>query len=104
MSSQSTGGNRQEEYERRPGAGSTQQANAEELLSELKRLLESSGRPPFAPQPSSPFASIVATSPSTAGEPQRSKDFDKTHDSAEDLSADGSPKPRPPDQSDKTAL
>ncbi len=100
MSSQRTEENRQEECKRRLGAGTTRQANAEELLSELKRLLESSGRPPFAPQPSSPFASIVATSPSTAGEPHRSKDFDKTHDSAEDLSADGSLKRRPPDQSD----
>ena len=48
MSSQK---NRQEEYERRLGAGTTRQANAEELLSELKRLLESSGHPPFAPNP-----------------------------------------------------
>ena len=100
MSSQRTGENRQEEYERRLGAGTTRQANAEELLSELKRLLESSGHPPFAPQPSSPSASIVSASPSTAGEPQQSKDFDKTHDSADDLSADGSLKRRPADLRD----
>ena len=64
MSSQMTGDNRQERYERRVGAGTTRQANAEEMLSELKRLLESSGHPPFAPQPPSPSASIVSGSPS----------------------------------------
>ncbi len=100
MSSQRTEENRQEEYKRRLGAGATRQANAEELLCELKRLLESSGHPPFAPQPSSPSASIVAASPSTAGEPQQSKDFDKTHDSADDLTTDGSPKRRPADLRD----
>ena len=100
MSSQRTEENRQEEYDRRFGAGTTRQANAEELLSELKRLLESSGRPPFAPQPSSPSASIVSASPSAAAEPQRSTDFDNAHDSAGDLSVDGSLERRPADPRD----
>src|SRR5208283_1148923 len=95
MSSKRTGEKRREEYDRRLGAGTTRQANAEEMLSELKRLLESSGHPPFAPQPSSPSASIVSASPSIAAEPQQSTDFDKAHDSADDLSADGSLKRRP---------
>jgi hypothetical protein len=71
--------------------------NAEEMLSELKRLLESSGHPPFAPQPSSPLASIVAASPSSAAEPQQWTDFDKAHGNAEDLSADRSLKRGPVD-------
>src|SRR5260370_19793870 len=100
MSSQRTGENRREEYERRLSAGTTPLANAEELLSELKRLLESSGRPPFAPQPSSPSASIVSASPSTAVEPQQSAGYDKAHDSAHDLRADGSLKRRPADLRD----
>ena len=102
MSFQRTGENTQEEYDRRFGAGTTRQANAEELLSELKRLLESSGRPPFAPQPvlPSPTASIVSASPSTAAEPQQSTDFDKAHDSADDLRAGGSLKRRPADLRD----
>src|SRR5271165_3253122 len=100
MSSQRTEENRQEEYDRRFGAGTTRQVNAEELLSELKRLLESSGHPPFAPQPSSPSASIVSASPSAAAEPQRSTDFDNAHDSAGDLSVDGSLERRPADPRD----
>ena len=48
MSSQGTRKNRQGELERPLGAGPTPQANAEVLLAELKRLLESSGHPPFA--------------------------------------------------------
>ena len=102
MSFQRTGENTLEEYNRRFGADTTQQANAEELLSELKRLLESSGRPPFAPQPHppSPAAAIVAASPSTAAEPQQSTDFDKAHDGADVSSADGSLKLRPADLRD----
>ena len=100
MSSQRTEENRQEEYDRRFGAGTTRQANAEKLLSELKRLLEFSGRPPFAPQPSSPSASIVSASPSAAAEPQRSTDFDNAHGSAGDLSVDGSLERRPADPRD----
>jgi|SRR5271165_684795 len=103
MSSQRTGENRQEEYERRLSAGTTRLANAEELLSELKRLLESSGRPPFAPQPSSPSASIVSASTLIAAEPQQSTDFDKAHDSADDLRVDGSLKRRPADLRDTYA-
>ncbi len=95
MSSQMTGDNRQERYERRVGAGTTRQANAEEMLSELKRLLESSGHPPFAPRPPSPSASIVSGSPSAAAEPQQSSDFHKGHDIADDLNADGSLERRP---------
>ena len=98
MSSQRTGENRQEEYNRRLGAGTTRQVNAEEMLSELKRLLESSGHPPFAPQPSSALASIVAASPSSAAEPQQWTDFDKAHGNAEDLSADRSLKRGPVDR------
>ena len=100
MSSQRTEENRQEEYDRRFGAGTTRQANAEKLVSELKRLLEFSGRPPFAPQPSSPSASIVSASPSAAAEPQRSTDFDNAHGSAGDLSVDGSLERRPADPRD----
>ena len=100
MSSQRTEENRQEEYDRRFGAGTTRQVNAEELLSELKRLLESSGRPPFAPQPSSPSASIVSASPSAAAEPQRSTDVAKTHDGYGDLSVDGSLERRQADPRD----
>jgi hypothetical protein len=100
MSSQRTGENRQEEYDRRQSGGTTRLANAEELLSELKRLLESSGRPPFAPQPSSPSASIVSASTLIAAEPQQSTDFDKAHDSADDLRVDGSLKRRPADLRD----
>ena len=102
MSFQRTGENTQEEYDRRFGADTTRQANAEELLSELKRLLESSGRPPFAPQPLplSPSASIVSASPLVAAEPQQSTDFDKAHDSADHLRADGSLKRRPGDLRD----
>jgi hypothetical protein len=100
MNSQRTGDNRQEEYERGVGAGTTRQANAEELLSELKRLLEASGHPPFAPQPSSPSASIVSASPSTGAELQQSTDFDKAQDSADDLRAGGSLKRRPADLRD----
>ncbi len=88
MNSQRAGENRQEEHHRL-GASTARQANADELLSELKRLLESSGRPPFAPQPPSPSAPIVSTSPSTAAETQRSTDFAKAHDGADDLRADG---------------
>ena len=98
MSSQRTEENRQEEYDRSVGAGTTRQSNAEELLSELKRLLESSGRPPFAPQPPSSSASIV--SPSAAAEPQRSTDFDTAHDSTGDLTVDGSLERRPADPRD----
>jgi hypothetical protein len=94
MSSQETRENRQEEFKRRVGAGTTRQASAEDLLSELKRLLESSGHPPFAPPPS---ASIVSASASTAAEPRQSTDIDKAHDSADDLIADGSPKRSPAD-------
>ena len=100
MSSQRTEENRQEEYDPRFGAGTTRQVNAEELLSELKRLLESSGHPPFTPQPSSPSASIVSASPSAAAEPRRSIDFDNTHDSAGDFSVDGSLERRPADPRD----
>jgi hypothetical protein len=89
MSSQRTEENRQEEYDRRFGAGTTRQVNAEEMLAELKRLVESSGRPPFASRPPSPSASIVSASPATGAEPQHSTDFDNAHDSADDLSADG---------------
>ena len=94
MSSQGTRENRQEEFKRRVGGGTTRQASAEDLLSELKRLLESSGHPPFAPPPS---ASIVSASASTAAEPRQSTDIDKAHDSADDLIADGSPKRSPAD-------
>ncbi len=92
MSSQATRTKRHEELERPLGAGSTRQANAEELLAELKHLLESSGHPPFAPPLS---ASTVVASASTAVEPPQSTDFDKSHDSADDLSADGSLKRGP---------
>ncbi len=81
MTSQGTRENRQEEFKRRLGSGTTRQANAEELLAELKHLLESSGHPPFAPRPS---ALIVSAS-----------DFDKAHDSAGDSSAYGSLRPSP---------
>src|SRR5271165_2190402 len=94
MSSQGTRENRQEEFKRRVGGGTTRQASAEDLLSELKRLLESSGHPPFAPPPS---ASIVSASASTAAEPRQSTDIDKAHDSADDSIADGSPKRSPAD-------
>jgi len=100
MISQRTGEERQVEYDRSLGAGTTRQVNAEEMLSELKRLLESSGHPPFTSQPSSPSASIVSMSPSAAAEPQQSTDFDKAHESAGDLSADGSLKRRPADLRD----
>ena len=92
MSSQGTRKNRQAELERPLGAGPTPQANAEVLLAELKRLLESSGHPPFAPSPSPApplSASTVFASASTAAKPRQSTDFDKT-DGADDLSADGS--------------
>ena len=92
MSSQGTRKNRQGELERPLGAGPTPQANGEVLLAELKRLLESSGHPPFAPSPSPApplSASTVFASASTAAKPRQSTDFDKT-DSADDLSADGS--------------
>ena len=46
MSSQGTRENRQEEFKRRVGGGTTRQASAEDLLSELKRLLEFQGIPP----------------------------------------------------------
>src|SRR5271166_3577192 len=97
MSCQRTEENRQEEYDRRVGAGTTRQVNAEELLSELKRLLESSGRPPFAPQPPSPSASIVSASPLGAAEPQKSTHFNKAHENTDDLSADRSLERRPAD-------
>ena len=97
MSSQGTRENRQDEFERRLGAGTTRQANAEELLAELKRLLESSGHPPFTPPPS---ASIVSASASTAAEPRQSTEIEKAHDSADDLSADGSLKRSPADLCD----
>ena len=92
MSSQGTRKNRQGELERPLGAGPTPQANGEVLLAELKRLLEFSGHPPFAPSPSPApplSASTVFASASTAAKPRQSTDFDKT-DSADDLSADGS--------------
>jgi hypothetical protein len=100
VSSQRTGENTQLEYERRLAGGTSRRANAEELLSELKRLLESSGRPPFAPQPASPSASIVSATPSTAAKPQLSADFAKAHEGADDLSADGSLKRRRADLRD----
>src|SRR5271166_3549662 len=100
MSSQRTEENRQEEYDRRVGAGMTRQVNAEELLSELKRLLESSGRPPFAPQPPSPSASIVSASPLGSAEPQKSTRFNKAHEDTDTLSADGSLERRPADPRD----
>ena len=90
MSSQRTGDNRQGECERSVGAGTTRQANAEEMLAELKRLLESAGRPPFASRPSSPSASIVSATPATAGQPLPSTDFHKAYDSADDLWSVGS--------------
>jgi hypothetical protein len=92
MSSQRTRKNRQGELERPLSAGRTPQANAEVLLAKLKRLLESSGHPTFAPSPSPApplSASTVFASASTAAKPRQSTDFDKT-DSADDLSADGS--------------
>ena len=92
MSSQGTRRNRQAELERPLGARPTPQANAEVLLAELKRLLESSGHPPFAPSPSPApplSASTVFASASTFAKPRQSTDFDKT-DGADDLSADGS--------------
>src|SRR5208282_3942133 len=100
MSSQRTEENRQEEYDRRFGAGTTRQVNAEELLSELKRLLESSGRPPFAPQAPSPSASIASAFPLGAAESQQSTGFHKAYDSADDLSAEGSLERRPADLRD----
>ncbi|WP_147262976.1 hypothetical protein [Roseiarcus fermentans] len=100
MSSQRTEENGQEEYDRRLGADMTRQVNAEEMLAELKRLLETSGHPPFAPQPFSPFASIVSASPSAAAEPQQTTDFDNAHDNADDFGADGSLERRQADQRD----
>src|SRR5271165_860472 len=100
MSSRKSEENRQEEYDRRFGAGTTRQVNAEELLSELKRLLESSGRPPFAPQAPSPSASIASAFPLGAAESQQSTGFHKAYDSADDLSAEGSLERRPADLRD----
>ena len=97
MSSQGTRENRQEKFERPLGAGPTRQVNAEELLAELKRLLESSRHPPFAPPPS---ASTVFASASTAAEPRQSTEIEKAHDSTDDLSADGSLKRRSADLRD----
>ena len=42
----------------------------------------------------------MSASPSTAAEPQQSTDFDKAHDSADDLRADGSLQRRPADLRD----
>ena len=59
MSSQRTGENRQEEYERRLGAGTTRQANAEELLSETSAAI-------YAQRPAEgPNAVAVATTADT---------------------------------------
>ena len=79
MSSRRTGDNRQEEDARRPEAGTTRQANAEEMLAELQRVLESSGPSPFARHPSSAPA-IRSASPSVDGEPRESTDFDSARD------------------------
>ena len=81
MSSQGTGENRR----RRVDAGTPRQANAEDLLAELKHLLNSSGHPSFAPPP----GSTVFPPASTAPEPLQTTQYDKALDSADDFSADG---------------
>ena len=87
MSSYGTRKSKQEELEHPLCVGPERQVNAEELLAELKHLLETSGHPPFAPLPS---ASTVFASASTAAEPRQSTEIEKARDSADDLSADGS--------------
>ncbi len=94
MGSQEIGDRSRKDHDRRPGADSTQQVNAQEMLAELKRLLESAERPPFAPRPSSPSASTGLAQPSGATEPWRSTDFAEGDDSADDFSADGPPRLR----------
>ena len=68
MSSEWSGKNRQEQKGRRLQADASRQANAEEMLAELKRLLESAERPPFGSQRS-------MSSGLTAGEPQQTMGF-----------------------------
>ena len=81
MSSQRSAGGEPKRSEGRPGAATTRQATAEELLAEFQRVLESAGYPPSAP-PSS--ASVASVSAPTA-EPRKSTDVGAARDSADDL-------------------